>query len=611
MRTILLLWLVVMMSTNPAASQTLPIRHTLRFPSPQTHYAEVESVFPAEGRSALLLSMPVWTPGSYLVREFSRNVEDFRAEGSAGAALGVEKVRKNQWRVETGGYPEVVVRYRLYCRELSVRTNWVDDRFALLNGAPTFFRILEDVSRPHQVRLELPPAWHSSFTALEPHPGGEPHHYRATDYDELVDSPVLAGNPAVHRFEVAGVPHLLVNQGGEGLWDSRKAARDVQKIVETERLLWGHLPYPRYLFFNLVTEGGGGLEHQNSTVLMTSRWTQRNPKEYRKWLGLVAHEFFHTWNAKRLRPHNLDPFDYENEVYTPSLWVVEGITSYYDDLLVRRAGLLDDDQYLEQLSQSIERVQTSPGRKVQALTQASFDAWIKLYRPDENSANTSVSYYSKGAVVAFLLDCEMRRRSGGKTNLDDVLRLAYQRYSADTGYRDQEFRQLIVGLAGPDMVPWLERYLDTTAELDYGPALNYYGLRFEPPEEPDEDEPEPGWLGLSTREEKGRLVVTEVKRETPAHQVGFQVDDEIVGLDGYRVLAAEWEDRLKRYPPGTAVKVVLARRGELRDLSLTLGQKPRETWKLEPDPGASQEQKGRLGDWLHRQQIAITSRKKL
>ncbi|HSN85292.1 MAG TPA: PDZ domain-containing protein, partial [Thermoanaerobaculia bacterium] len=411
----------------------------------------------------------------------------------------------------------------------------------------------------------------------------------------------------VHRFEVAGKPHFLVNEGEGSVWDGPRSAADVEKIVREQVGLWGVAPYPRYVFFNLIVEAPGGLEHKDSTVLMTSRWKSRTPTGYLDWLGLVSHEFFHVWNVKRMRPVELGPFEYEKEVYTESLWVAEGVTSYYDDLLVHRAGLSDRKEYLKRLSKQIESLQTTPGRLVQPLDRASFDAWIKYYRRDENSNNTAISYYTKGAVVSFLLDARIRQATGGRRSLDDVLRLAYQRYSGARGFTQQEFRATVEEVAGIDLDAWFHRAIDTTEELDYSEALDWYGLRFtlsdlKDDEEEDKDaksDPkEAGWLGLDLELRQGRLMVTEVPRDTPAFQAGINVDDEILAFDEYRIPPDGAKERLKAYRPGTSVMVLVARRERLMLIPVTFGEKPRPCCKLVVDPNATAEQRARLAAWL-------------
>ena len=347
-RSLLMLPVVLLMTTPFPVDAQVPatatsrateaIRYTVSFPAPHTHYVEVSASVPTGGRSEVELMMAVWTPGSYLVREFSRHVEAVSAVGAGGRALTVEKSDKNRWKVTTGGAPSVTVSYRVYGREMSVRTNWVEAGFALINGAPTFMTLAGETRRPHEVIITPAAGWRRSMTGLDVMEGGE-HRYRAPDYDTLVDSPILIGNPAVYEFTVDGKRHYLVNEGEGGVFDGARAAKDLEAIVREQQRFWGSLPYDRYFFLNVITEASGGLEHLNSTVLMTSRWTTRARRSYVGWLELASHELFHAWNVKRLRPVELGPFDYENEVHTRSLWMAEGVTDYYADLLVLRAGL--------------------------------------------------------------------------------------------------------------------------------------------------------------------------------------------------------------------------------------------------------------------------------
>jgi predicted metalloprotease with PDZ domain len=586
-------------ATLAAASSATPdpIEYIVRIPAPQTHYLDVEAQVPTGGQQSVELRMAVWTPGSYLVREYARNVESVVARTPDGKSCRIDKTQKNRWRVETGGADRVVLSYRVYAREMTVRTNFVDSEFALINGAPTFLTLVEAGPRPHDITIELPQGWTRSVSALPAGADGAANHYRAPDYDTLVDSPIVAGNPAVYPFQVDAVPYELVNVGEGGIWDGPRSARDLEQIVRAQVVFWGTVPYPRFVFFNLITEAGGGLEHKNSTVLMTSRWRRRTRRGYVGWLGTASHEFFHAWNVKRLRPSELGPFDYEHENYTHSLWIAEGFTSYYGDLLVRRARLTNDLEYLEDLSAEIEGLQSGAGRLVQSADAASFDAWIKHYRPDENSPNTRVDYYQKGAVVAFLADAEIRRATAGAKSLDDVMRLAYARYSGATGYTTDQFIALVSEVAGRDLSGWLHHAVDTVEELDYASALEWYGLRFRVAT-PAADKPAKAWLGATTRTDNGRLVVTQVRRGTPAALAGVNVDDEILAIDDYRVRPDQWEQRMEAYRPGDRVELLVAHREQLKRLPATLGVEPQESWKLEPDPGASPGQQERLRAWL-------------
>lgn len=582
----------------PALTQSAePIVYTVRFPEPHTHYAVVDARVPTDGRDRIELMMAVWTPGSYLVREFARHIEGLSARSPGGAPLAIQKSRKNRWTVETGGAPRIELSYRVYGREMSVRTNWIESDFAMLNGAPTFLTLADDANRPHDVTLEMPEGWTQSLTGLARRPDRGPHAYRAADFDTLVDSPIVAGNPAVYEFTVEGTPHTLVNVGESGVWNGPESATDVEKIAAELLQLWGETPYDRYFFLNMITQAGGGLEHRNSTLLMTSRWATNARPSYLRWLALVSHEQFHAWNVKRLRPIELGPFDYENEVHTESLWVVEGITSYYADLIVRRADLSTTEEYLEALSRQIRGLQTTPGRQVQPVALASYDAWIKYYRADENSPNTSVSYYTKGAVIGFLLDMRIRAATGGRNSLDDLMRLAYERFSGARGYTPEEFRALGGEVAGVDLSAWFARALDSTEELDYDEALEWLGLEF--PEDADETEDdEEGWIGLVTRIVNGRRLVAQVRRNTPGYVAGFNVGDEMLGINDYRVLPAEWNDRVSQTPPGTGISVLVSRRGALMRLAVTVGSQPSEHWDLAPVAEASAAQERQRESWL-------------
>lgn len=590
-------------SLDPEAS---PIQYIVSFPEAQQHYVQVAATFPTDGRSAIELMMATWTPGSYLIREYARNVERVVASDQGGGALSVEKVSKNRWRVATGGNAQVLVTYRVYGREMTVRNNWVEDDFALINGAPTFLTLVDGTTRRHDVRMSPPRAWRKVISALPNHKDSRLH-FKAMDYDTLVDSPFLVGNPAIDTFEVEGKEHVLAHLGGDDVWDTARSRADVKRLVEEETAFWGQVPYERYVFLNLLTETYGGLEHRDSTVLMFSRWGSRDREQYLRWLGLVAHEFFHTWNVKRLRPVALGPFDYEREVRTPSMWVAEGVTSYYDDLTVHRAGLSTESEYLTALSQSMKAVMSGPGRLVQSLTDSSDDAWIKLYRRDENFINSGVNYYTKGALVAWLLDTEIRRATSFDKSLDDVMRRAYALYSGDCGYTEQQFRDVVNEVADKDMSDWLAGHLDTADELDFSPALEFYGLRFKPIEAKEASGPQSGdpWfghraprLGVQTKNVEGRLVVAAVVAERSAARAGINVDDEIVALGGYRVLPGSFEQRLKQLRAGEQVPITLARRGRLIERELELDPPLEHEWSIEVDPDQTEEQTARRKAWL-------------
>jgi predicted metalloprotease with PDZ domain len=584
-----------MVATGPLDAQAPePIRYTLRFPAPHTHYVEVAAVYPTGNRPQTELFMAVWTPGSYLVREYERHVEGLAAKGPDGRMRAVRKTRKNRWAIDTSGIPNVTVTYRVYGREMTVRNNWIESGFAMLNGAPTFLTLVDRTRRPHEVRIELPPAWKGVATPLLP-AQGRTNTFVAEDFDTIVDSPIIIGNPVIREFQVAGKRHYLVLEGDPSLFDVDRAAADVQKIVEAGgKVMGGRHDYPHYYFLYMITEASGGLEHKNSFLGMASRFTTRSHRAYLGWLSLTAHEYFHNWNVKRLRPIELGPFDYENEVHTTSLWIAEGFTDYYGALLVRRAGLSNRDEYLDDLSNQVEAVQTTPGRQVTPVGMASYDTWIKQYRPDENTANTTVNYYPKGAVIAFLLDARIRKATNDAKSLDDGMRLAYARYAGDKGYTAEQFYQTMSEVAGTDVEAWFAGVVDTTEELDYSDALDWFGLRFRPVDAKNAR----AYLGFGSRIDAGRLVVTQVRRGTPALDAGLNVDDEILAIDDVRVRAEGLATRLEQYKPGDQVSLLVARRDKIIRLDATLGTDPGRPWRLEVAPEATDAQKQRLAAWL-------------
>jgi predicted metalloprotease with PDZ domain len=456
-----------------------PIEFTVRIPAPEKHVAQVEAGYPTDGRASVELMMPVWTPGFYRVEGYADRVLDLSAKAPGGDALKVEQPRKNRWTVSTAGAQRVVVSYQLKCTSRSVTTNWVGADMAVLNGAATFLTLVENGKRPHDVRLKLPAGWKRSVTGLGAAPDGEADHYRAADYDTLVDSPVVAGNPELYEFEVDGTKHVVANLGDFAGWDGKRAAADLKKLVWEHRRLWGFLPFKRYVFLCVFRRGGGGLEHGNSTLLTCNATSMRAPAPYRSWLVCASHEYFHAFNAKRLRPVELGPFDYEREPRTTGLWVAEGVTAYYDGLLTTRSGLATAADFLAQLSGDIDRLQKSPGRLKQTLEQSSLDVWTGSFSGYRGGDKT-VSYYVKGPVVAFLLDAKVRRETKGAKSLDDVMRLAYERFSGERGFTAEEFRKTAEEVAGADLRAWFKTAVASAEELGYAEALDWFGLRFAP-----------------------------------------------------------------------------------------------------------------------------------
>lgn len=465
----------------PLARAAEPIIYTVKFPAPDTRIAEVEASFPTGKQATIELMMPVWSPGFYRVEDYASRVQSLSARTADGKTLSVEQPQKNRWRVETGGASTVIVSYKLLCNGRSVTTNWVGEDLLVLNGAAAFITLVDKARRPHEVRLELAPQWKRAMSGLDAAPDGAPNHFRAADYDTLVDSPIVAGDLSVREFEVAGVKHQLVDAGDFKKWDGERGAQDLERIVRETRVYWGFLPFKRYVFLNVFRQGGGGLEHRNSTLL-TSSPNMTAPTL--RWLSFVSHEYFHAFNVKRLRPVELSTFDYERPPSTSSLWISEGLTTYGADLIVARAGLCDTQGFLSLLSAQISSLQNSPGRLKQTLEQASLDVWNSGTSGVGRDRNNLVSYYVKGPVVGFLLDAKIQRATGGRKSLDDVMRLAYKRYAGARGFTPEQFRKAAEDVAGVDLKAAFGAWLASTEELDYAEALDWFGLRFAEDGEP-------------------------------------------------------------------------------------------------------------------------------
>jgi predicted metalloprotease with PDZ domain len=465
-----------------------PISYKLRVPAPDTHIAEVEAIFPTGGGASIEIMMAVWSPGFYRIEDYAKRVQGLSARTTDGAPLEVQSTRKNRWRVQTGGRPRVVVTYRVTCEQKSVTTNFIGDDLGVINGAPTFITLVEQARRPHEVRLELAPKWKRSVTALEPAADGKPNHYLAPDFDTLVDSPIVAGDPVVHEFEVDGSQHFLVDIGDVGSFDGQKAAGVLRKIALETRGFWGFLPFKKYYYLNVFRRGGGGLEHKNSTLLTANAGRTANAQANFGWLSFVSHEYFHAFNVKRLRPVELGPFDYENPPNTGSLWISEGLTSYFGELIVVRAGLGSTEDYLRTLSTHINRLQDSPGRLVQTLEQSSLDVWNSGTSGVGRNRAKTVDYYVKGPIVGFLLDARIRRITTGRKSLDDVMRLAYKRYAGERGFTPEQFRAAADEVAGVGLAEWFRKAISSTEELDYSEALDWFGLRFVTPKESEKKE---------------------------------------------------------------------------------------------------------------------------
>jgi predicted metalloprotease with PDZ domain len=575
-----------------------PIRYRVSMSRPHSHLFEVEACFPPAG-DTLTVCLPVWTPGSYLVREYARHVQEFKVLDESGFVVPFERKDKRSFLIHAANKP-VRCLYKVYANELTVRTSHLDGTHGYFNGATLFFYSEALRRSEHRVVVEPYADWRVSVAL--PQSGRE---YVARDYDELVDSPFEVGPHTPITFMAAGVPHEVVLWGEPEL-DEKKLVADFTKLIETAAAMFGGLPLQRYVFIvHTADKGRGGLEHKASTVLLFPRTGFASTKGWEDFLTLAAHEYFHLWNVKRVKPRRLVPFDYAQENYTQLLWWFEGCTSYYDNLLTRRAGLMSATRYLTRLGESFTQLHSTPGRLVLPLVDASMIAWTKHYRPDENTPNTAVSYYLKGELVCALLDLTIRQATGDAKSLDDVQRLLWKRYGDESGVPEDGVEAAAQDVAGVDLKPFFDRALRSTDELDLS-AFSHVGLeaRFRPRESAGDKGGTPprtkgernaGYLGVVT---KGSSTIATVFDGSPAMDAGVYADDEVVALDGFKCDAAELISRCEDKKPGDTVRLTLFRRERLIEVPVVLGARPSDAVWLARVENPTDAQKAAYQAWL-------------
>ncbi|MBA2379388.1 MAG: M61 family metallopeptidase [Blastocatellia bacterium] len=563
--------------SNPVPIQVQPdISYVVSMSRPTTHLLEVEMRVRWQQMPAQLdLKMPVWTPGSYLVREYARHVQDFGSAAGAGGDLQWEKINKNTWRIQTGGAREVVARYKVYSNELTVRTNELNDEHAFWNNAALLLFPDGQLQAESTITVKPYGNWRVA-TGLAPVAGAE-NTFRAPNYDILYDSPFEVSDFKEHTFTAAGKPHRLVITG-EGNYDMKQIGIDTAKIANEAVKIFGEMPTDDYLII-LNLRGRGGLEHLNSTALQWNRFGFKPRSQYIAFLNLVAHEYFHLWNVKRIRPDALGPFDYENENYTKLLWVAEGTTAYYEGVMLRRAGLVTDREVLETKASLIQALQNRPGRFQTSLEESSLDAWIKYYRQDQNSINNQISYYDKGEIVNMMLDIAIRQASNDQRSLDDVMRFMYDEfYKKNRNFTPADFQQAAEKMAGRSLDDFFARYVSGRAEIDYNAILSHVGLRLAV----SQPNAKRAYIGADLVEDAGRLNVRVVASDTPAFEQGLMVGDQIVAIDGHRATQAFLQRYLGEMQPNQTVKLTIFTRDELREIDFRLGANKRGEYSIEP-----------------------------
>jgi predicted metalloprotease with PDZ domain len=570
------------------------LSYTVHIPAPHTHYCQVEIRLEGVKKPYIDFKMPVWTPGSYLIREFSKNVEADQAKDVSGKALKVQKITKNTWRVFLEKSENVIFSYQVYAFEHSVRTSFIDDSHAFLNGGSIFMFPDDYQNLSSTITINPPKNWQKISTGLEK---AENNDWVRTspNFDVLADSPIEVGNHQILTYNQNGIPHNIVMYGEGADYNPQQLTKDIRKITEEATKVFGENPCKEYTFIvHNVSQGGGGLEHLNSTALIVERQRYDTQAGYFSFISLAAHEYFHLWNVKRLRPTPLGPFDYDNENYTRQLWIAEGFTDYYDNLIPRRAGFSTPNGFIGSINDMISAHETSPGSKVQSLTESSFDAWVKAYRPNENSGNTTISYYGSGARVAAMLDLLILYNSNGEKNLDDLMRYLYQEYykKLNRPFTEEEFKKATEMIAGEKLDDFFQKCIYGVETIDYNRFLGYAGLRLVV--EKDDD----AVLGARYEDNGGKIIVRYVRRGTAAYQYGLSVNDEILGIDGRRLSVGLINQYIAKKSIGDKITLLIARDGLIKTIELVLGDNNSNTYRITAIDNPSDKQRLVLNRWI-------------
>lgn len=568
------------------------INYTISFESPFTHYCEIEISLNDIKQDTVVFSMPVWTPGSYLVREYAKNVESVSAENSNAERLSVEKINKNSWEVNSKNQSAIKFKYKVYCNELTVRTSEINIGHAFLSNAGVFMFVRGHEKQKCILKINLPPEWKKISTGLNKESANT---FSAENYDVYIDSPIESGNQKILEFEIKGIQHYIC-LSGKGNYKEVVLVNDFKNIAEEEiKLMGGDIPYKNYTFIiHLVEKGGGGLEHHNSFVAQMNRWNFGDEKLYKKFLSLVSHEFFHLWNIKRIRPAALGPFDYDNENYTKGLWVAEGWTSFYDNLIIKRCGILNTVEYFEFLNSEVNDILRFKGIFKQSLTESSFDTWIKFYRKDENYSNSQVSYYTKGALVALMLNIEIIKNTDAVKSLDDALRILYEDYKKDSvkGFPEERLKEICETVSGKNLGDFWKKYITGVEELPLDNYLNECGLKLE-----NENNSEKCSLDIETKSENGKYIVTKVFAGGSAYESGLNSGDEIIAVNGIRVNSDLLNKLIKDFSVSDEIKILINRAGFIKEINVKL-LKPLPVYKITESENKSIQQQKYLDKWL-------------
>lgn len=559
------------------------LKYIIEIASPHTHLVNISLDATLDKTSkSFKFYMPSWSPGSYLMREYARNIKEIKVEDSKGARLYHEQISKNEWEVKLdhpsfasqsfGSDGKVRINYSIYCHELTVRTSHVDNTHAFLHGPSVYLAIVGE-NGAAQVEVKINPLWSKVTTALKDISTlRDQFIYEASDLDELMDTPFEIGCHETNGFMYQEKEHHVAFYGDFAQTQDMmgKLKTDIAKAVEeTAKIVGEDLPYDHYYFITHLTPGGfGGLEHLDSTVLQFCPFELAKEKGYKQFIELVAHEYFHLWNVKRIRPRELGPFDYQNENYTRMHWLTEGLTSFIDQLVTYRSGFYSPLEYLECMKKNINSYLATPGRGYHSLEDSSFNAWIKLYRPDENSKNSSVSYYLKGGLVFFILNILLKEEGKG---INDLVKALWTDYKArpETGLSKDEFFDILSTLLSEKSCAEFRLLIEGVEEIDFENYLERLGAKVEW-STPKLD------LGATLGQEDGKIVIKMIRQGSCGYKAGLNAGDEIIAINALRVDRKILDSLSDMYKENDQIDLLIARTGKLQTIRVTLGNGLRE-----------------------------------
>lgn len=569
------------------------INFTVSMKQPQSHYLQLQMECHGLQGPSLDFKMPVWTPGYYKIMDHARHVFNLQAADSHGRSLHVHKISKNTWRVMARGVKDLVLTYEVYAFARSVADSYMDDSMAFLSPTGLFLYPSGQLNHPVTVHIKPTSDFRHISTGLDPVPD-RPYYFRAPDFDILYDCPILVGNQSLISFDVQGITHTVAVKEDYD-FDRDRLIEILTGIIRFAVAVVGDIPYKHYTFL-FLGKGLGGLEHANSMAVYTDIPDLNKSEEYLRWLCFITHEYFHLYNVKSIRPITLGPFDYERENYTSLLWLSEGGTVYYQYLILNRAGFMSREKCLEAFQASIANYENSPGHRFQSASESSFDAWLYFLNNSGDAANTTISYYDKGAALCSLLDLIIRKETDGTKCLDDVMRKLYRVYykQQQRGFTEGELREVCEDIAGQPLDEFFDVYVNGTGPIDYDKILAYAGLEIS-------NDPESlsgiAW-GVKTNRENGKLVISYIQRDSAAANAGLSIDDELIAWNSERLDTQVLKDKLNQSSVDDHIELLVARSGHMKKVILNPEHNKQISFEINVMDKMTDQQRALLDQWL-------------